>query len=115
MQARLRQAQDQFGHWLPPRQQWFTPKEMAAIVGRSDQYIRDCFDSQRILGHCLQGRTRAGARGRKSYQIHREAVLLYLLETANYEPEDFMAHMRSLLCTRSREQREALGRWLVEA
>lgn len=86
---------DFFGVWLPPGQGWFSPKEVGALVGRSDQYVRDCFDDGRILGHVLK--PRKGHAGRPSYQIPRDAVLMYLLETANYEPEDFRARVRELV------------------
>lgn len=80
-----------------PNQEWFSPKEVATIVGKTDQYIRDAFDNQKILGHTSNGRSPKGKEKRKTYQIHRDGVILYLLETANYDPEDFSERIRELL------------------
>lgn len=78
---------------------------MAQVIGRTDQYVRDCFDNGRILGHTLSGRSK-GAEKRRSFQIHRDAVLLFLLETANYTPADFADHITHLLrkCTAQERQ-----------
>lgn len=104
---------EHFAHLLPATQQWFSPKEMAAIVGRSDQYIRDCFDHQRVCGHLLRGRvSERGTRKRHSYQVHREGVLLYLMQTANFEPEDFMNCLREVIAMRAAWQRLELAQWL---
>lgn len=99
-------ANDHFAFLLPPSQEWFSPKEVAAIIGKSDQYVRDAFDNQRILGHASNARS-AQVR-RKSYQIHRDGLLLFLLETANYEPADFLQRVAGLLRHRSRPELEKL-------
>ena len=88
---------DHFDALLPSNQHWFTPKEAGWIIGRTDQYVRDCFDSGRILGHLLSGRTPQGKEKRKSYQVHRDALILFLLETANYHPEDFVERVADLI------------------
>jgi hypothetical protein len=77
--------------------EWFSPKEMADIIGKTDQYIRDAFDNQKIFGHVSNARSPRGQEKRKSYQIHRDGVLLYLLETANYSPEDFTERIIELI------------------
>ncbi|MDR2807310.1 MAG: hypothetical protein LBB11_04130 [Puniceicoccales bacterium] len=87
----------EFFNFMVPKQEWFSPKEMASIVGKTDQYIRDAFDNQKILGHTLNGRSPRGKEKRKSYQIHREGVILYLLETANYSSEDFAERIGELI------------------
>lgn len=93
-----------FEFLLPEHQQWFSAKEVAAIVGKTDQYVRDAFENQKILGHMSNARAIRGKEKRRSYQIHRDCVLLFLLETANYEPPDFMQRVLDLLSTRSRMQ-----------
>lgn len=87
--------------------QWYTPKEMAQVIGRTDQYVRDCFDNGRILGHTLSGRGK-GEEKRRSFQIHRDAVLLFLIETANYTPADFADRLAELLRTCPLPQREQI-------
>jgi len=82
---------------LSSNQEWFSPKEVAAIIGKSDQYVRDCFENQKILGHVLNGKAVRGQEKRHSYQIHRQSLLLFLLETANYEPSDFAKRVKKLL------------------
>jgi len=97
-----------FNHLLPPHQEWFSPKEVAAIIGKSDQFVRDCFLNQKILGHCANGRVAAQREKRQRYQIHRDGVILYLLQTANYAPEDFLRQIGDLLRRRPREERRQL-------
>ncbi|MDR0740556.1 MAG: hypothetical protein LBF34_02485 [Puniceicoccales bacterium] len=87
----------QFFSFMVPDKEWFSPKEMANIVGKTDQYIRDAFDNQKIFGHTSNGRSPRGQEKRKTYQIHRDGVLLYLLETANYSSEDFTERIVDLI------------------
>jgi hypothetical protein len=82
---------------MVPDKEWFSPKEMADIIGKTDQYIRDAFDNQKIFGHASNGRSPRGQEKRKSYQIHRDGVILYLLETANYSSEDFTERIIELI------------------
>ena len=70
-------AKHHFDHILPPGQDWFTPQELAKILGRSDQYIRNALEQGVILNHTFQ----IGKR-RRHYQVPRSAVILYILETA---------------------------------
>ena len=90
MSSSITQLPYHFSIILPPEKEWFSPKEVASLIGRTDQYIRNCFDNQRILGHTVHGRSAPGKEQRRSYQIHRDCVMLYLMETANYEPEDYL-------------------------
>ena len=76
------------------KQDWYSAKEVAAILGRTDQFVRDLLDNQRIMGHTLYAR---GDSRRKSYQIHRSALQLYLLETANYTPSDFTQRLLRII------------------
>jgi hypothetical protein len=85
-----------FEFFLPPAQRWFSPKEVASIIGKSAQYVRDAFDNQKILGHTLSGRAPKGKERRKTYQISRESLVLYLMETANYSSDEFLSKLRSI-------------------
>lgn len=91
------QPQGHFGYLVPKDKQWYSTKEAAAIVGRSDQYIRDCFDSQKIMGHLLNGRAGKGNEKRQTYQVHRDCLILYLLETANYDPGDYLERVCEII------------------
>lgn len=99
----------EFDHLLPPGQTWFSPKEVAAVIGTTDQFVRDCFQNRKILGHQTNGRSRkTKEQQRQRYLIHREGVLLYLSQTANYEAGDFLALMKQLVRERPMEERRAL-------
>lgn len=105
---------DSFAALLPKGKEWFTAREAAAIIGCSDQFIRDCIEDQRILGHQTRpAPRRKGGSSRPSYRIHRDGILLYLMETANYEPRDLIERLGELLRHRSPEQRRALQHWLT--
>ena len=101
-------GQEQFGFLLPEGKEWYSPKEVGALLGRSDQYVRNLFESRKILGHQINGRADKDCEKRHTYQVHRDCVILYLLETANYEPEDFMDRMVEILQHRSEEQLESI-------
>ncbi len=104
--------QHHFSFLVPPNKQWFSPKEVASMIGRTDQFVRDAFDNQKILGHQNNGRARKGRERRRTYQIHREAVLLFLLETANYRPKDFVERLQEILHNRSPQQLSQVQRYL---
>lgn len=95
---------EHFEFLLPPNKRWFSPKEVAYVIGKSDQYVRDAFDNQKILGHILSGRAPKGAERRKTYQISRENLLLYLMQTANYDFEDFSDYLYEILKNRTLSQ-----------
>jgi hypothetical protein len=105
-------AAQHFEFLLPPGQQWFSPKEVASLIGRTDQFVRDAFDNQKILGHQNNARARKGRERRRTYQIHREGVLLFLLETANYRPRDFVERLQEILRNRSPQQLTQVQRYL---
>jgi hypothetical protein len=90
---------------IDPAKEWFTAKEVAALLGRTDQFVRDLLEHRRLLGHALCGR---GESPRKSYQIHRKALELYLLQTANFQPEEYVQRICQLLRRLPREQRERI-------
>ena len=89
-----------------PRQAWLTPKEVAAILNRTDQFVRDLVENGRILGHALNAR----GRRRKSYQIHRIALELYLLQTANFAPDELAKSILRLVDSLPRKQVDEIRR-----
>ncbi|MEO0796056.1 MAG: hypothetical protein AAFX93_12880 [Verrucomicrobiota bacterium] len=101
--------QTHFHSLIDEDKEWYSVQDVAAIIGRTDQYVRDCFDNGHLLGHRLVGRSRNGASGRRSYQVHRDGLVLYLLETANYEPEDFMERVASILSKRHPDEIQAIA------
>jgi hypothetical protein len=105
--------QNHFEFLLPPGKQWFSPKEVASLIGRTDQFVRDAFDNQKILGHQNNARARRGRERRRTYQIHREGVILFLLETANYNPKDFLDRVQEILRNRSAQQLTQVQRYLT--
>jgi prophage antirepressor-like protein len=104
---------DHFEFLLPPGKQWFSAKEVASVIGRTGQYVRDAFDNQKILGHQANASARRGREQRRTYQVHREAILLFLLQTANYRPDDFLRYLQELLANRSLQQLSKLHRHLT--
>jgi hypothetical protein len=90
---------------IDPAKQWFTAKEVAALLDRTDQFVRDLIEHRRILGHALYAR---GSSERKSYQIHRSAIELYLLQTANFQPDEYVRQLHGLAKHLPRQQREWL-------
>lgn len=97
-------AADADGHFaslLPKGQEWFSPKEAGNIIGRSDQFIRNSFYSGKIFGHLSNGIAPKGEEKKTYLRVHRDAIIMYLLESANYTPESFMESLESLLMRRS--------------
>ncbi len=85
-----------FENFLPNNQAWYTVKEVAAILGCSEQYVRDCFDNQKLLGHGWNAKAERGKEKRKSYHISRSSLILFFMETANYNAEDFQQRFRAI-------------------
>lgn len=94
---------------IDPKKLWFSAKEVASILGRTDQFVRDLLDNRRLFGHALCGR---GESSRRSYQIHRTAIELYLLETANYSPDDYGRRIIRLIKSLPQEEQEKIGQFL---
>ena len=82
-----------FERLLPNKKDWYTVKEAAAILGRSEQYVRDCFDNQKILGHAWNAKAKRGQERRKSYHISRAGLVLFFMETANYNANEFILRL----------------------
>ena len=79
-----------FSGLLPAGQEWFSPKEIGAIIGRSDQYVRNTFYSGKIFGHQSNGLAKKGFEKKSYLRVHRNAIALYLVQSANYSSEDMM-------------------------
>ena len=85
-----------FDGLLPRNQEWFTPKEVGRIIGRSDQFVRNCLHTGRIFGHVLNGSTRKGEEKRIYMTIHKTMLKLYLIETANYTSDMFLESLKEI-------------------
>ena len=79
-----------FDCMLPPDQDWFTTKEVAAIIPWGDRFVRDSYKDRKLLGHKSSLRSVDGEERRGSLAIPRAALILFLAETANYTSEDLL-------------------------
>ncbi|KAF0093449.1 MAG: Uncharacterized protein E1N59_2850 [Puniceicoccaceae bacterium 5H] len=77
--------QDQFDYLLPAGKEWFGVKEAAAILDLSPGFVRDAFDMGKLCGHAHNGSAAKGREQRYERRIPREFLILYLIETANYD------------------------------
>lgn len=84
-----------FERQLLDNKTWYTVKEVAALLGKSEQYVRDCFDNQKMLGHVWNAKAGRGKEKRHTYHISRECLVLFLMETANYNATDFLARINA--------------------
>jgi len=89
---------------------WYSTKEAAAVLGMSAQFVRDAFDSQEIMGQTVYSSREQGARRIK--MIHRDCLNIFLMETANYRPVDFMERMKRLIVRRSPAEIEEMRVWM---
>ncbi len=94
-----------FAGLLPKNQDWFSPKEIGAIIGRSDQYVRDSFYSGKIFGHQSNGNSKKGLEKKSYLRVHRNAVALYLAQSANYSSEDLIDTLVQIIARLSDYQR----------
>ena len=78
-----------FEQLLSDNKPWYTVKEVAALLGKSEQYVRDCFDNQKMLGHVWNAKAERGKEKRRTYHISRKCLVLFLMETANFSANDF--------------------------
>lgn len=89
---------------------WYTSKEAARVLGMSVQFVRDAFQSQELMGQEITSR---GCDGTRRYKlIHRDCLLLYLIQTANYTPRDFMDKMKRLILRRPAAELREMRAWL---
>lgn len=94
-------ASEHFSSLFPEGQEWFSPKEAGYIIGRSDQFVRNSFYSGKIFGHLSNGLAKRGEEKKTYMRVHRDAIVLFLLEYANYTPESFMQKLESVILNRS--------------
>jgi hypothetical protein len=86
-----------FSSLIPAGQDWFSPKEAGNIIGRSDQFVRDCFNTGKIMGHTSNGVAKKGEEKKTYLRVHRDALVIYLLNSANYTTESFMEAIESII------------------
>lgn len=92
---------------LPPRKEWFTVKDAARLLGWSYEHMRTCVDEGRLPSFIS-----VGPNGRRSYRLHREHLRAYLLQNANFKPDDLVLLAAKWLCSWPRAQRAALRKLL---
>lgn len=97
----ISEASEHFSSLFPKGQEWFSPKEAGYIIGRSDQFVRNSFYSGKIFGHLSNGLAKRGEEKKTYMRVHRDAIVLFLLESANYTPESFMQKLESVILNRS--------------
>ena len=95
------EAYEHFAELFPKGQMWFSPKEAGAIIGRSDQFVRDSFHSGKIFGHLSNGQSKYGNEKKTYLRVHRDAIVLFLMESANYTTEEFMQKLEAVIMSRS--------------
>ncbi|HCJ12393.1 MAG: hypothetical protein A2Y14_03505 [Verrucomicrobia bacterium GWF2_51_19] len=100
---------EHFEKWVPNNKVWFSTKEVAAVLGRSTQYIRDAFENQQIMGHAISSSPRE-LRQRTQYQIPRDNLVLFLMQSANYTLADFLSNIESICKQRSIGELECIAR-----
>jgi len=94
---------DPFEH-LPNNKDLFSIKEVAKIINKSPQFTRDAFKNGKILGYALKGRSLNKPQNRSAYLIHKDDIILYLLQHANHSPEERNHQIKQLLIKSSESQ-----------
>lgn len=89
---------------LPKNKDLFSIKEVAKIINKSPQFTRDAFRNGKILGYALKGRSLNKPQDRCAYLIHKDDIILYLLQHANHSPEERNKQMKQLLIKGSESQ-----------
>ncbi|WP_309382708.1 hypothetical protein [Cerasicoccus frondis] len=102
-------SQPHFDALLPKGKIWFNTNEVAALLGRTGQFVRDCCDTGRLHGHRITSYQSTG-KLRYTYQFHRDALQLFLLETATYEADEFIDRLAALIHARSVPEARAIFR-----
>ncbi len=105
---------DHFESMFPKHQQWFSPKEAGNLLGRSDQYVRNCFYTGKIMGHVSNGIAEKGEEKKAYIRLHKEALKMHLLETANYSPDYFLEQIEALLAERTDYQLLRLEKFIQD-
>lgn len=85
-------ANGDFDFLLPLAKNLWRTDEVADAIGRSIQYVRQLIESGRLEAH------KDSAYGtRESSLVTRRSVLLYLAETATYDPAYFVIRLESAI------------------
>lgn len=105
---------EEFEYLFPTKQEWFSPKEVGEIIGRSDQFVRNSFHSGKIMGHQGNGCAPKGYEKRVYMLIHKTMLQLYLLETANYTSDLFMERLFAIVSRCSQFQLFKLEKFLKD-
>ncbi len=83
-----------FEFLLPYSKALYRTDEVATTIGREQTYVRELVDNGRLEAH------RDSATGtRKSNLVTRRSVVLYLAETANYDPAYLVLRIEAVLKT----------------
>lgn len=98
-----------FSVMVPPGKTWFTPPEVAPLIGRTPQYVRNAINAGVIAGHVTPG----NAGGRQCHSVHRDALLLHLRQTASYEPLDILDQLAGIIRKLPARHRRELDRLLL--
>lgn len=105
---------ESFDDLLPEGQQWFSPKEVGEIIGRSDQFVRNSFHSGKIMGHVSNGVAAKGNEKRVYMRVHKKMLKLYLLETANYTSTMFMETLKEVIANCSDYQLLVIEKYIKD-
>src|SRR5437763_423877 len=82
----------EFGVFLPFEKPLYRTDEVCKAIGREQAYVRALIEAGRLEAH------QDSAFGiRKSNLVTRRSVLLYLAETANYDPSFFVIRIEALM------------------
>lgn len=96
-------AQGHFDFAMPWGKLLLNTREVARAIGREQDYVRQLVESGRLEAH------QDSAFGeRKSSLVTRRSVLVYLAETATYEPRAMQSRLEALVDDLTRPQLEAL-------
>ncbi|MFI3290326.1 MAG: helix-turn-helix domain-containing protein [Opitutales bacterium] len=80
---------------------WFSPREVAKMLGCSDQYVRNCIYAGKLFAHVASRENEAGDDVKSYIRIHRQGIEMYLLETANYTNDTFFEKITQILARRN--------------
>jgi len=105
---------DHFEHLFPKGQEWFSPKEAGFIIGRSDQFVRNCFYTGKIMGHLSNGIAEKGEEKKTYMRVHKSALMIYLLESANYTPDYYLEKLEMLIAERTDYQLLRLEKFIKD-
>jgi hypothetical protein len=90
--ARVAHQNGEFDFLMPFQKNLLRTDEVSEIIGRSKQFVRELVNNGKLEAH------KDSAFGtRESAAITRRSVILYLAETANYDPTYLVLRIEALL------------------